>query len=90
MGILLWIVFGFVVGLLARAILPGEQHMGIVWTTLLGIAGSLAGGLVVSALTGRPLLQFHTIGIIGSIVAAIILLWIADALFKRRHRPATP
>jgi len=48
MGILAWIVFGFVVGLIARAVVPGRQGMGLIMTTVLGIAGSLIGGLVAS------------------------------------------
>ena len=40
MSLLLFLVFGFVVGLIARAIMPGEQRMGVVMTTVLGAAGS--------------------------------------------------
>ena len=38
MGIITWIVFGFVVGLIARALMPGRQKLGLIWTTLLGVA----------------------------------------------------
>ena len=41
MGILATIVVGFIVGLIARAIMPGDQKLGLIMTTLLGIAGSL-------------------------------------------------
>ena len=41
MGIITTIIVGFIVGLLARAVMPGNQAMGLIMTTLLGIAGSL-------------------------------------------------
>jgi len=44
MSVLGWILFGFVVGLIARAIMPGRDPMGIIGTTLLGILGSLVAG----------------------------------------------
>ena len=41
-----YIVVGFIIGLIARAIMPGTQHLGIIMTTLLGIAGSIVGGFI--------------------------------------------
>ncbi len=78
MGIIAWIVFGFVVGLLARAIVPGRQHMGFIMTTLLGVAGSLIGGLIASAITGGSMQEMHGAGFIGSLIGAIALLVIAS------------
>jgi uncharacterized membrane protein YeaQ/YmgE (transglycosylase-associated protein family) len=86
MGILAWIVFGFVIGLLARAIVPGKQSMGFVMTTILGVAGSLIGGLVASALTGGRTGEFTSAGFIGSLIGAIVLLLVAGAIFRPRHR----
>jgi uncharacterized membrane protein YeaQ/YmgE (transglycosylase-associated protein family) len=86
MGILAWIVFGFVIGLLARAIVPGKQSMGFVMTTILGVAGSLIGGLVASALTGGRTGEFTGAGFIGSLIGAIVLLLVAGAIFRPRHR----
>ena len=76
MGILIWIVFGFVVGLLARAIMPGRQGMGLIATTLLGIAGSVIGGLVASLITGVEAFRFTPAGLIGSILGALLLLFV--------------
>ncbi len=50
--ILLWVVFGLVVGAIARALMPGTQSMGFVGTTLLGIVGSFVGGLLATLFTG--------------------------------------
>lgn len=88
MGIIAWIVFGFVIGLLARALVPGKQSMGLIMTTLLGIAGSLVGGLVASALGGGRTGEFTSAGFIGSLIGAIVLLLIAGAIFRPRHRTA--
>lgn len=70
-----YIVVGFIVGLIARAILPGADHMGMLMTTLVGIVGSVIGGFV-SHLFSKPGpdSKFHPAGILMSIVGAIILL----------------
>jgi uncharacterized membrane protein YeaQ/YmgE (transglycosylase-associated protein family) len=89
MGIIAWIVFGFVVGLLARAIMPGKQSMGFVMTTLLGIAGSVIGGLVASAVGGGgDVTGFRGAGFIGSIIGAIVLLFLAGMVTGPRRRVA--
>lgn len=81
-GILAWIVFGFVIGLLARAVVPGRQRMGLVMTTVLGVAGSLIGGLVASALGGGEIGALHGAGFFGSLVGAVVLLIVAGRVFK--------
>jgi uncharacterized membrane protein YeaQ/YmgE (transglycosylase-associated protein family) len=86
MGILAWIVFGFIVGLIARAVVPGRQGMGFVMTTLLGVAGSLIGGLVASALSGGDATAFHPTGFIGSLIGAVILLVVAGMVMSPRRR----
>jgi uncharacterized membrane protein YeaQ/YmgE (transglycosylase-associated protein family) len=84
MGILLFIVFGLVIGLLARALLPGRQSMGLVTTALLGMAGSFIGGFLVSLVTHNRITDFNTAGVIGSIVGAILLLVVASRFSGRR------
>lgn len=75
-----WVIFGLVVGLIARAIVPGEQSMGLFRTMLLGVAGSFIGGLFGYFIVGGSLIQSS--GWIGSIIGAIALL----ALQIRRSR----
>ncbi|AKV04533.1 putative membrane protein [Labilithrix luteola] len=89
MGLLTFILLGLVAGLIARALMPGRQSMGLVATTLLGIAGSFVGGLLGSLFHGGRnghLLDLRPSGIIGSILGALIVLF----LFTRisRHRAA--
>jgi uncharacterized membrane protein YeaQ/YmgE (transglycosylase-associated protein family) len=84
MSILMFIVLGLVAGLIARAIMPGRQSMGLLATTLVGIAGSFLGGLIGSLFTGRPLTYFTTAGLIGSILGALAVLFIMGAVGRRR------
>ncbi|MDP2343875.1 MAG: GlsB/YeaQ/YmgE family stress response membrane protein [Deltaproteobacteria bacterium] len=84
MGILTWIVFGFFVGLIARAITPGNQKMGFIKTILLGVAGSFTGGTVGSLLSGYPMNSLHSAGFIGSVIGAIALMLIAGFVGRRR------
>jgi uncharacterized membrane protein YeaQ/YmgE (transglycosylase-associated protein family) len=86
MGIIAWIVFGFIIGLLARAIVPGRQHMGFIMTTLLGIAGSLVGGLVATAISGGAVSEMRGAGFLGSLIGAVVLLVIAGAAMGPRRR----
>ena len=87
MGIIAWIVFGFIIGLIARAIVPGKQGMGFIMTTLLGVAGSLIGGVIASALFGHGTAAgFQPSGIIGSLIGAIVLLLVAGMVTGPRRR----
>jgi uncharacterized membrane protein YeaQ/YmgE (transglycosylase-associated protein family) len=83
MSFLLFLVFGLVVGLLARALLPGRQSMGMVMTTVLGMVGSFLGGLIGNMLTGDPIGSVHPAGILGSVLGAIIVLAVTG---MGRHR----
>lgn len=74
MSIIGWIIFGAIVGVLARFIMPGRDPMGWVMTILLGIAGSVVGGLLLGLIiSGRTT---DPAGWIGSILGAVLLLWL--------------
>jgi uncharacterized membrane protein YeaQ/YmgE (transglycosylase-associated protein family) len=88
MGIISWIVFGFIIGLLARALVPGRQSMGFIMTTLLGVAGSLIGGLIATALGGGSMQEMHGSGFLGSLIGAVVLLLIAGMAMGSRRRAA--
>ena len=73
-GIIGMIVIGFIVGLVARAILPGTQALGFILTTLLGIAGSFVAGYI-----GQAFGLYRAgegAGFLGSVVGAMVLLFI--------------
>ena len=73
--IIWYIVVGFVVGLVARAILPGADHMGLIATTAVGVVGSIIGGYIGHMIhKPAPGARFHPAGFLLSIVGAIVLL----------------
>ncbi|MBV7482826.1 GlsB/YeaQ/YmgE family stress response membrane protein [Bordetella sp. BOR01] len=82
MSIIIMIIVGFVVGLIARAIMPGDQNMGIIMTSLLGIVGAVVAGFLGQSLgwyaAGEPA------GWIGSVVGAIVVLFVVGLITKKR------
>jgi len=84
MAIVLFVVFGLVVGLLARALMPGRQSMGLLMTALLGVAGSFVGGFLVSLITDNRVTDLNTAGLIGSIVGALLVLLLVGRLGSHR------
>ena len=75
MSIVWMIVIGFIVGLLARFFYPGAINLGFWMTTLLGIGGSVVGGIIGGLFSRSPDGKFHAAGLIMSIIGAMILLW---------------
>jgi uncharacterized membrane protein YeaQ/YmgE (transglycosylase-associated protein family) len=83
MSIILFLVFGLIVGFLARAIMPGTQKMGMVATMVLGIIGSFIGGFLGALITNSRVLDFNTAGLIGSVIGALIALAIGGSVGGR-------
>jgi len=81
-GILPYIFFGAIIGLLARLLKPGADPMGWIMTILLGIVGAVIGGQLapVLGITNRFMMW------VIAILAAIILLFICEAMRRRRPR----
>jgi uncharacterized membrane protein YeaQ/YmgE (transglycosylase-associated protein family) len=86
MGIIAFIILGLLAGIIAKAILPGDDPGGIIVTALIGIAGALIGGFLASALFGaHPLDEFFDISTwLTAIIGAIILLLIYRMVVSRR------
>jgi uncharacterized membrane protein YeaQ/YmgE (transglycosylase-associated protein family) len=84
--IIWWIIIGLIAGALARLIMPGKDPMGIIATILLGIAGSVLGGLV-GSLIWKPEdgSYFRPGGLILSLLGAILLLFI----WRKFKKPST-
>ena len=81
MGIIGWIVLGFLAGVIAKAIMPGEERVGFFVTLLLGVAGALLGGFLATALgLGDPIDEFFDLSTwVAAVVGSLIILygWIA-------------
>ena len=74
---LLWMfIVGIVVGLIARFIMPGSEHMGLLMTGVLGIAGSFVGGFI-ARIFNKPAdgAIVHPAGLVMSVIGAVILLF---------------
>ena len=84
MGLIAFILFGLVVGLIARAVMPGRENMGLLATTLLGVAGAFVGGLVGSMVYGGRVFELHTGGIVGSILGACFVMFLVGLGGRRR------
>jgi uncharacterized membrane protein YeaQ/YmgE (transglycosylase-associated protein family) len=75
---IIWsIIVGFFIGLIARALMPGIQHMGFWETSIVGIVGSIVGGLI-ARIFSRPKdgAFFHPAGFILSVIGALIVLFV--------------
>ena len=79
-SILIYLVAGLVIGLLARLIMPGRQRMSLVVTILIGAVAAILGGMAWEAIFGEG---NEGIAWIGSIIVALILLWIYGAMVGR-------
>ena len=86
MGIVGWIVLGLLAGLIAKAVMPGSESVGVIVTTLLGIAGALLGGFLATALGfGDPIDEFFDLSTwLAAVVGAVIILAVWNAIRGRR------
>lgn len=81
MGIIAWIVFGLIVGVVAKLLLPGRDPGGFIVTILIGIAGALLGGFI-----GRSLGWYREgdpVGFVMAVVGSIVLLFLYRLLARR-------
>jgi uncharacterized membrane protein YeaQ/YmgE (transglycosylase-associated protein family) len=81
MDIIIMIIVGFIVGLIARALMPGNNNMGIVMTTILGIVGAVVAGYL-----GRSMGWYPAGGIAGwvsAVIGAIIVLFVVGFIKKK-------
>jgi uncharacterized membrane protein YeaQ/YmgE (transglycosylase-associated protein family) len=90
-SILSWIVCGLIVGIIARFLVPGRQSMGLMMTSLLGIAGALVGGFLYALIQGESARPFslsgnNWYGWIVSILGAVLLVWVWPSLSSRRSK----
>ena len=83
MAIIGWIISGLIIGAIARFLMPGRQPLGILFTILLGIAGSFVGGTIANALRGGSLLDPTPAGWIGSVLGALLLLFVYGRMAGR-------
>jgi uncharacterized membrane protein YeaQ/YmgE (transglycosylase-associated protein family) len=83
-GVIGWIVFGLIVGAIAKLLMPGRDPGGIIITMALGIAGALLGGFLGRALGWYQ--ENEPAGFLMSLVGAVLLLWIYRLMVGRRRQ----
>lgn len=86
--IIVLVIVGLIAGAVARFLVPGRDRMGVLGTIVLGIVGSFVGGFLWNLFEYGHLTPIHTVGIIGSIIGAIVVLLIMrmTGLDRRRRR----
>jgi uncharacterized membrane protein YeaQ/YmgE (transglycosylase-associated protein family) len=91
LSLISWIITGLVVGLIARAIVPGRQAIGTLLTIVLGVVGAFVGGLISSAIwptwTDDPDVSRMWPGWLMAILGGVIVLWGYVALSDRNRVP---
>jgi uncharacterized membrane protein YeaQ/YmgE (transglycosylase-associated protein family) len=86
-GIVAWIFFGLIAGIMAKLLMPGREPGGCIITMLLGIAGAFVGGFIFEQLTGRPqVMQFDFGSLFVAIIGAVVVLLIYRLIAGRRAR----
>lgn len=79
-----FIVFGLVVGALARLIKPGRQRLSVLATLLLGLVGSVIGGVVANMLGTGDIWELNFLGAVVAIIAAVLLIGVFEGTASRR------
>lgn len=80
MGIIGFLVFGLVVGAVARLIKPGRQNLSLMATLLLGAVGSVIGGVIANVLGTGTIMELNILGSIVALVAAVLLVGVAESM----------
>ncbi len=73
-----FIVAGLVIGALARLVKPGKQNLSVLMTLLLGLVGSVIGGVVANLLGTGGIFELNVLGFVVAVVAAVLLIGIAE------------
>ncbi len=81
-----FLVAGLVIGALARLVTPGRQHLGILATLLLGLAGSVIGGTIANLLGTGDVFELNVLGFVVAVIAAVLLIGVAEGLAGSRSR----
>jgi uncharacterized membrane protein YeaQ/YmgE (transglycosylase-associated protein family) len=79
-----FIIAGLVIGVLARLIKPGKQHLGMLATLLLGLAGSVIGGVIANLLGTGDIFELNILGFVVAVIAAVLLIGVAEGVAGRR------
>jgi uncharacterized membrane protein YeaQ/YmgE (transglycosylase-associated protein family) len=85
-----FIIAGLIIGLLARLLLPGRQKIGLLWTLVLGVVGSVIGGTIANLIDTGDIMELNVLGFIFAVIASVVVLSVAErrGLVSGRSRGA--
>jgi uncharacterized membrane protein YeaQ/YmgE (transglycosylase-associated protein family) len=78
MGIIGFLLAGLIIGALARLIKPGRQNLSLLMTLLLGIVGSIIGGVLASLIGTGSIGELNVLGFLFAVIAAVLLVGVAE------------
>lgn len=81
-----FVIFGLLVGVVARLIVPGRQHLSFGVTVALGLVGSVVGGVVANSLGTGDVFELNVVGSLVAIAAAVVLIVIGDRVAPMARR----
>ena len=79
-----FIVAGLIIGALARLLKPGKQNLGLLWTLLLGLAGSVIGGLIANLLGTGGIFELNVLGFVMAVIASVLFVGAAEGMAGSR------
>lgn len=82
MGILLWIIFGALVGWLASIIMKTDESQEALGNIILGVIGALVGGFLMNALGFAGVTGFNLYSLIVAILGAVVVVWVKRLVLK--------
>jgi uncharacterized membrane protein YeaQ/YmgE (transglycosylase-associated protein family) len=75
-----FIVAGLVIGALARLLKPGKQNLGVLATLLLGLVGSVIGGVIANVLGTGSIFELNVLGFVVAVIASVLLIGVAETV----------
>ena len=78
-----FIIAGLIIGALARLFKPGRQNLGIFATLLLGLAGSVIGGVIANLLGTGDIFELNVLGFVVAVIASVLLIGVAESIAGR-------
>lgn len=79
-----FLVAGLIIGVLARLIKPGKQNLSVVMTLVLGLVGSLIGGVIAQFFGTGSIWELNVIGFVLAVIAAVLLIGVAEGVSSKK------
>lgn len=85
-----FLVAGLVIGVLARVLMPGKQHLSMFMTLLLGLTGSVIGGVIANILGTGSIWELNILGFVVAVVSAVALIGVFEGFSNQRQGDREP